>query len=706
MKTESIAISGLQSSESTRRLEQVADLRVRGIGDHIDLPQIVVCGDQSAGKSSVLEGVTSLPFPRQDGICTRFATEIILQHSTGEPSIIASIIPCSSRPDPSKITLRSYSRQLKSFDELPQAISDASSLMGIRGFDKDQEGPAFAKDVLRIKVTGPVGLHLTVVDLPGLISVPNDEQTEGDVQTVQSMVDSYVANPRTIILAVVQASNDIANQGIIQKSRHFDKSGQRTVGVITKPDLINRGTEKRIALLARNLDTTKLKLGYFLVKNPSPTELAIGITPEQRQREERDFFQSSPWKEQGLSMDRVGILSLRSYLQILLDQHMERELPKVQEEVRTLMKKTEVAIRALGDERPTTGHLRMFLSRLAMRFYGLTTSALNGTYHETDSVFFSNHNRGGLSSRLRASVHLLNTEFSNKMRQNGQKRKVVEREMDDDSDAEESPTDGQLFVTESEMKSWVKEVYSSSRGKELPGNYNHVLLSELFFVQSSRWHQIAEDHMNTVYEVTVSFVKKALGHVIQDERILFDLLEITTASLQSNKKQAEEELNRLCHDEEQQPITYNHYYTDNVQKSRQDSTRQMIREAMNEAKREDWGGRFHISNTQVDAEKLLTSLQSRITVNMDSQACSEALAGLYAYYKVALKTFVDNTCRQVIERHLLRTLPGIFCPETVAALGDEDLERIAAERPSNVEKRKSLRDLHESLSDSLRELRR
>ena len=89
-----------------------------------------------------------------------------------------------------------------------------------------------------------------------------------------------MANPRTIILAVVQVNNDIANQGIIQKSRRFDQVGERTVGVITKPDLINEGTQKRIALLAKNEDTTKLKLGFFLVKNPTPSELKSGITSE------------------------------------------------------------------------------------------------------------------------------------------------------------------------------------------------------------------------------------------------------------------------------------------------------------------------------------------------------------------------------------------------------------------------------------------
>ena len=108
-------LSELHSSKSTLRLEQIADLRARGIGDHVDLPQLVVCGDQSAGKSSVLEGLTGLPFPRQDGVCTKFATEIILQHSAGERTIVATILPLLSRSDSSKASLRAYRRQLTDY---------------------------------------------------------------------------------------------------------------------------------------------------------------------------------------------------------------------------------------------------------------------------------------------------------------------------------------------------------------------------------------------------------------------------------------------------------------------------------------------------------------------------------------------------------------------------------------------------------------
>ena len=452
-------ISGLHSPQSSLRLEQIAELRARGIGDHVDLPQLVVCGDQSAGKSSVLEGLTALPFPRQDGVCTKFATEIILQHSTDEQLIVATIIPAKERSDATKSKLRDYSRRLIDFDELPSTIEDAGYLMGIRGFKDIREGPAFGQDVLRIEVSGPTGLHLTVVDLPGMISVANEEQTDDDVETVQNLVDSYVSNPRTIILAVVQASNDIANQAIIQKSRRFDKQGLRTVGIITKPDLINTGTEKRIALLAKNQDTTKLKLGFFLVKNPTPSELAHGISVDQRQVNEQRYFQSSAWKAQALDPTRIGIQSLRVYLQRLLDQHIERELPKVREEIRKMILVVEQDLAALGEDRPTSTHLRMFLSRLAMRFHNLTASALNGTYHEADPAFFVEDDGRSCSRRLRARVHYLNGNFSDYMRQNGQKRKIRPAQaLEDSSDAEDEPDEGQLLLTESEMKQWVKEV--------------------------------------------------------------------------------------------------------------------------------------------------------------------------------------------------------------------------------------------------------
>jgi GTPase SAR1 family protein len=349
--SDAIDLAKLQSTTVRQRLNQVNSVRAKGIGDHIALPQLVVCGDQSAGKSSVLAGVTGIPFPRQDGVCTKFPTEIILRHTQDEHTITASIIPHAARDATIASELRSYRHRLGGYEELGVVIKDVARRMGIRGFGRGEEAPAFAADVLRIEVAGETGLHLTVVDLPGLISVTNEEQTEADVELVHNLVDSYLESSRTIILAVVQASNDIANQKIIQQARCFDKAGKRTVGIITKPDLINKGTEGRIALLANNLDTTKLKLGFFLLKNPSPQQLAEKISASERKRQEMDYFRSSMWREHGLDLSRVGVDALRSFLQTLLEQHIERELPKVCDDIRRLLEKTNSLMADLGEER-------------------------------------------------------------------------------------------------------------------------------------------------------------------------------------------------------------------------------------------------------------------------------------------------------------------------------------------------------------------
>lgn len=347
--------------------------------------------------------------------------------------------------------------------------------MGLKGYGDNEHGPAFVEDVLRIKVVGRTGLHLSIVDLPGLISTASEEQTEQDVETVQRMVDSYIEKPRTIILAIVQASNDIANQSIIRKSKKYDKGGSRTVGVITKPDLIIRGTEGRIALLAKNEDTTKLELGFYMLKNPNFMEMQQGVTSEQRSANELRFFGSSPWKEQRLDPNRVGIDKLREYLQRLLDRHIEHELPKVRKEIQTMMKTTQRQLAALPMERPTTAHLRIYLSDLALQFYSMCSAAINGDYDAKYASFFATEEGTIGETRLRAVVHKANMTFAHYMRENGKAMRQVdgkagssagEESEDDDANTDEDESgdstsdsdSGVKDVTEREMRGWVKQV--------------------------------------------------------------------------------------------------------------------------------------------------------------------------------------------------------------------------------------------------------
>lgn len=155
---------------------------------------------------------------------------------------------------------------------------------------------------------------------------------------------------------------------------------------------------------------------------------------------------------------------------------------------------------------------------------------------------------------------------------------------------------------------------------------------------------MAEAHIENIHVAVGDFMRAALEHVIKEESVRWEISQLIFKSLGLDAKAGRNELDRLLEDEKQQPITYNHYYTDNIQKSRQDFLRNSIEKAMREATDHEWNGKLHISNNTVDGQKLLASLQRRINVDMDLQACEEALAGLNAYYKVRcyVKSFTRN----------------------------------------------------------------
>ena len=120
----------LQSKETDTILNTIDKLRQLGVGDVLELPQIIVCGDQSSGKSSVLNAVSTLQFPAKDGLCTRFATEVIMR--PGEPEhIVVSIVPGSNRSHDEKTALGAFRRSHVNMNDIESIIEQATRTMGI-----------------------------------------------------------------------------------------------------------------------------------------------------------------------------------------------------------------------------------------------------------------------------------------------------------------------------------------------------------------------------------------------------------------------------------------------------------------------------------------------------------------------------------------------------------------------------------------------
>lgn len=183
----------------------------------------------------------------------------------------------------------------------------------------------FSKDVLRIEISGPTQEHFSVVDVPGTFKrTTHGVTTKEDIDMVDGMVHEYMANPRSVMLVVVPANVDIATQGILEKAQDIDPDGIRTLGVLTKPDLVDQGSEGAVIDLLEGRKH-QLLLGWHLLRCPGQAELSDGKC---RDTIETEFFSNkAPWN--GLDQSVRGFQTLRIRLQSILEDHIRREFPEV-----------------------------------------------------------------------------------------------------------------------------------------------------------------------------------------------------------------------------------------------------------------------------------------------------------------------------------------------------------------------------------------
>ncbi len=192
--------------------------------------------------------------------------------------------------------------------------------------DESGSKSTFSSDVLRLEIAGPKEDYLSVIDVPGIFKrTTSGVTTKSDMEMVERMVQGYMKNPRSVMLTVVPANVDIATQEILEKAEEVDPDGIRTLGVLTKPDLVDKGAEKNVIDLVEGRKH-QLKLGWHVLRNASQAELDKRVAD--RDATERSFFAGQPpWNS--LDKERVGIASFSDRLQEILADHIRREIPKV-----------------------------------------------------------------------------------------------------------------------------------------------------------------------------------------------------------------------------------------------------------------------------------------------------------------------------------------------------------------------------------------
>lgn len=236
------------------------------------LPTVAVVGGQSSGKSSVLESIVGRDFlPRGSGIVTR--RPLVLQlHKTEEGS-----------------------QEYAEFLHLPRRRFTDFALVRKEIQDETDRVTGQTKQIspipIHLSIYSPHVVNLTLVDLPGLTKVAIEGQPETIVQDIEEMVRTYVDKPNCIILAISPANQDIATSDAIKLAREVDPSGERTFGVVTKLDLMDKGTNALEVLEGR---AYRLQHPWVGIVNRSQAEINKNVDMIAARRKEREYFATSP----------------------------------------------------------------------------------------------------------------------------------------------------------------------------------------------------------------------------------------------------------------------------------------------------------------------------------------------------------------------------------------------------------------------------
>jgi len=541
-------------------------------------------------------------------------------------------------------------------------------------------------------------LPRTLVDLPGLIHATNKAQTETDRDLILNLVKEYMKNPRTIILAVVSAKNDYANQIILDHCRKIDSQGRRTLGIITKPDYLREGSDNEQSWidLAQNKDIY-LERGWHMLKNRGDDQMEFSF--EERNVNEDVFFRKGRFAD--LPRECVGIESLRVRLSKVLLNHLVKELPSLKDEMVRKLQGTLQEIERLGERRNTTNEQRLVLMKISMRINDILKSATKGYY---ESAFFgaidpdAAVDGSGNIRRFRAVIQHLNLAFARNMRLRGhkyafgsgpgdeegdiQEEDQIEEELENLEDNEEDISlPKPMKLTREEGIQWVKKTLERSRGYELPGTFQPMLISQLFWEQSQPWEKLANEHMNKVARVCKEFVTLVVHDVAPPEFHSRIAALNVDAALNKSLADAKDELHKVLKDKARHPSTYNHYFTSTIQKMRQRKHRKMTKKAQDASCIQ----LFQFDKTcrdAIDANKLTVEMEKAIEPDMDVFSSNEALDFQRAYYKDELKYFVNTIAKVIVERHLVEPLPDIILsPLVVTTMTEKEIEFVAAEPP-------------------------
>lgn len=320
-----------------------------GSNSPVDLPQITVVGSQSSGKSSVLENIVGRDFlPRGTGIVTRrpLVLQLVNRRASPKPSSeLLDIATVQANGEASENNSEEWgeflhlpNKKFFNFEEIRDEIVRETEA-------KTGKNVGISPVPINLRIYSPHVLTLTLVDLPGLTKVPVGDQPKDIERQIKDMIMKFISKPNAIILSVNAANTDLANSDGLKLAREVDPEGTRTIGLLTKVDLMDEGTDVIDILAGRVIP---LRFGYVPVINRGQKDIESKKTIREALDLERNFFENHPSYKAKAQF--CGTPYLAKKLNGILMHHIKGALPDIKMRIEHSLKKYLNELSLLGPE--------------------------------------------------------------------------------------------------------------------------------------------------------------------------------------------------------------------------------------------------------------------------------------------------------------------------------------------------------------------
>ncbi|KAM9486963.1 interferon-induced GTP-binding protein Mx-like isoform 2-T3 [Clarias gariepinus] len=436
-------------------IDLVDSLRTLGVEKDLNLPAVAVIGDQSSGKSSVLEALSGVALPRGTGIVTR--CPLVLKLKRNEKDDTWSGV----------LTYKDQIKNLHKPSDVGIAVSHAQNVLA-------GEGKGISQQMISLEIKSKEVPDLTLIDLPGIARVATGDQPVDIEKQIKELIEKFIKRQETISLVVVPANIDIATTEALKMTHKVDPNGQRTLGILTKPDLVDKGAEESVVNTVNN-QVIPLKKGYMIVKCRGQQDINENLTLSKALQNEQVFFEEHPQFRPLLEEGKATVPVLAERLTKELVEHIEKLLPQLQKQVEDKLEKTATELKRLGDGVPREEIERnKFLIEKISNFNEVLTDMM----------------------RAEENTHNLKPKVFTKIRKEFAKWK---RELDD-----------KVIKLEENLRDEVEEYSKNCRGKELPGFVNYRTFENMVKKHIQEMEEPAIELLRNTIEIVHSFVNKVV----------------------------------------------------------------------------------------------------------------------------------------------------------------------------------------------------